>query len=197
MAAAAESLQARLELVLDERLGALSADQRGFLQVAKKDGERLLKLISDFREIALADSGTLDLDWSRVDLADAVQQAIVPVWPRAHTLGKSIVVNAVRPVAIAADAARLKSAVLRLLQQAVQQATPGCTIEIEVGDGEIRVTYEAEQSPAPDSLAVAHASAIAHAHGGSLSVSGDDAVVEIAVTFVGAEASMVPFVVAA
>ena len=62
MWAAADSLQARLELVLDERLGTLTPDQRGFMQVARADGHRLLKLIGDFREIACAEAGLLELN---------------------------------------------------------------------------------------------------------------------------------------
>jgi light-regulated signal transduction histidine kinase (bacteriophytochrome) len=198
MAAAAESLQARLELVLDERLGPLSADQRGFLQVAKRDGERLLKLISDFHEIALADAGLLELDWSRLELGDAVHQALVSVWPRAHALGKTIEVNVSKPVAMAVDAARVREALARLVQQAVQQGAPGCTIEIEVGDAEIRIAYEAEEPPAPDSLALAHAAAMAHAHGGCLGVTAGEHRVELTLGLAGAgEGAVLPFVVAA
>jgi signal transduction histidine kinase len=197
MAAAAESLQARLELVLDERLGVLTADQRGFLQVALKDGQRLLKLIADFQEIALADSGALELELTRVDLAEAVEQAIVPVWPRALALGKSIVVNAAHPVTVAADAQRLRTAVLCIVQQAVQHGAPGAGIEIEVGEGELRFVYEADTAPEQDSLALAHASAIAHAHGGALTVTTDGANVEIVLGVVGSEATLLPFIVAA
>lgn len=197
MAAAAESLQARLELVLDERLGPLTSDQRGFLQVAKTDGERLLKLIADFNEMARAEAGLLELDWGRFDLGDAVHQAIVPVWPRALALGKSIVVSAARPTSVVADAARLKEAVLRVVQQAVQTAAPGTGIEVEVGDAEVRVTYESEAPLPGDSMALAHASAIATAHGGALDVSAGDQIVEIALSFGVAEAAVVPIGVAA
>jgi signal transduction histidine kinase len=197
MKAAAESLQARLELVLDERLGPLTADQRGFLQVALKDGKRLLKLIADFGEIAQADGGTLELEWARVDLGDAVHQAIVPVWPRAHALGKTIVVSVPEPTAIAADGSRLMDAVLRLVQQAVHHGTPGCAIELEVREGQVRIAYEADAPPAPDSLAIAHATAIAQAHGGSLTVVADQGRIEIAASFVGGEATLLPFVVVA
>jgi signal transduction histidine kinase len=197
MAAAAESLQARLELVLDERLGALSADQRGFLQVAKRDGERLLKLLSDFHEIALADAGLLELDLCRLDLGDAVHQALVPVWPRAQALGKTIDVNVEKPVTMAVDAARLRESLSRLAQQAVQHSVPGCTIEIGVGDGEIRIAYEADGPPAPDSLAIAHATAIAHAHGGALAVSADAGRVELTLSVATGEAAVVRIVAAA
>jgi signal transduction histidine kinase len=187
MASAAESLQARLELVLDERLGALPPEVRGFLQVARKDGLRLLKLIGDLREIALAESDRLELDWSRFDLADAVHEAIVPVGPRAVTLGKDIVVNVPQAVAVDADAARVKAAVLRLVQQAVQISAPGSVIEIDLADAEVRLRYEADNPPPEDSLALAHALSIAHAHGGSLDVVADERGVELTLTLAARE----------
>jgi signal transduction histidine kinase len=197
MWAAADSLQARLELVLDERLGALTADQRGFLQVARKDGQRLLKLIGDFREIALAEAGLLELDWGRVELGEAAGEAVAAVATRAETLGKTVVVQADQAVAIAADAARVHRALARLAQQAVQQSAPGSPIELRVEAGGIAIAYEAEEPPPDDSLAVAFAAAIARAHGGLLTVSWAEARVEIVIALEPAKTPLVRLGVAA
>ena len=197
MLAAAESLQARLELVLDERLGALTADQRGFLEVAKKDGRRLLKLIADFREIALAQAGLLELDWGRTDLAVAAQEAADAVSARAQVLGKSVTVSAERPAVVAADDARVREAIGRLVRHAVQHSAPGSAIDVEVGETGLVVRYEAESPPAPDTLGVAFAHAIARAHGGGLTVVAGEGTVQIAVGLVNADAPVVPISVAA
>lgn len=183
MAAAAESLQARLELVLDERLGGLSADQRGFLEVAKSDGQRLLRLIRDFREIALADAGELELDWSAADLEQAAKDAQADVAARAQLVGKEVVVRAAEPATIRADAARVREVLRRLTRQAVQHGAPGCTIELEVGRGGVTIRYEAEAPPAGDSIALALATAIARAHGGTLELHWADPIVEIDACF--------------
>ena len=196
MWSAADSLQARLELVLDERLGALSADQRGFLQVARKDGQRLLKLLADFRDIALADAGLLELDWGRADLAEAASEAAGAVAARAQVLGKTVDVQADQAAPIAADPARVHDAVARLMRQAIQHSTPGSGIELRVETAAIVIAYEADAPPAADSLGVAFATAIARAHGGSVTVSWDEPRVEIGIAFA-AESSVVPLVVAA
>jgi signal transduction histidine kinase len=196
MWSAADSLQARLELVLDERLGALSADQRGFLQVARKDGQRLLKLLADFREIALADAGLLELDWGRADLAEAASEAAEAVASRAQVLGKTVAVQADGAATIAADPARVHDAIARLMRQAIQQSAPGSAIELRVETAGIVVAYEADAPPAADSLGVAYATAIARAHGGSLTVSSDAPRVEIRIAFA-AEATVVRLGVAA
>lgn len=197
MLAAADSLQARLELVLDERLGGLSADQRGFLQVARKDGQRLLKLIADFREIALADAGLLELEWGRVDLDQAVNEAAGAVSSRADALGKTVAVRCDDPTPIAADAARVQDALVRLARHAVTHSAPGSPIELSVRGGAIAISFEADEPPPADSLPVAFASAIVRAHGGLLTVSWDEPTVEIGVALESAETSVVRLGVAA
>jgi signal transduction histidine kinase len=179
MWAAADSLQARLELVLDERLGALTPDQRGFLQVARADGQRLLKLIGDFREIACADAGLLELDWGRVDIAAAAAEAAEAVAARADVLGKRVAVTAEQPVVVSADPQRFRNALRRILRHAVQHSAPGSTIELDVLATGIRIRHEAESAPAPDALDLAFATAIARAHGGGVTVSFDGGVVTV------------------
>jgi signal transduction histidine kinase len=197
MAAAAESLQARLELVLDERLGALTADQRGFLEVAKSDGQRLLRLIRDFREIALADAGELELDWSAADLEHAAKEAGADVAARAQLLGKEVVVRAGEPATIRADAARVREVLRRLTRQAVQHGTPGGRIELDVRRGGVTIRYEAEAPPPADSLAIALATAIAHAHSGSLDVRWADPTVEVDLSLPCSQSAVVRLGVAA
>jgi signal transduction histidine kinase len=197
MAAAAESLQARLELVLDERLGALTADQRGFLQVARSDGQRLLRLIGDFREIALADAGLLELDWSAADLEHAATEAQADVAARAQLVGKDVVVQAEQPGTIRADAARVRGVLRRLTRQAVQHGAPGCTIELQVARNGVTIRYEAEAPPAADSIALALATAIARAHGGGLELRWADPTVEIDVCLAAADGQVVRLTAAA
>jgi len=194
MWAAADSLQARLELVLDERLGQLNPDQRGFLQVARADGQRLLKLIADFREIACADAGLLELDWGRVDIAAAASEAAEAVAARADVLGKRLAVTTDRSAVVSADPRRFHEALRRLLRHAVQHSAPGSTIEVEVLAGGVRIRHEAESPPAPDALELAYASAIACAHGGGLAVSFNSGVVTIEAAVSADEASVVQLV---
>src|ERR671923_812663 len=84
MAAAAETLQSHLEFVLDERAGSLTPEQRRFLDVALRYGDRLVHLVEDMRLIALAEAGELDLVWSRFDLASTARAVAEQVWPIAH-----------------------------------------------------------------------------------------------------------------
>jgi signal transduction histidine kinase len=194
MWAAADSLQARLELVLDERLGPLTPDQRGFLQVARADGQRLLKLIADFREIACADAGLLELDWGRVDLAAAMREAVEAAAVRADILGKRLAVSAEQPVVVSVDPRRIRDALKRLVRHAVQHSAPGSTIAVDVLATGIRIRHEAESAPAPDALDIAFATAIARAHGGGVTVSFDAGVVTLEASVGAADAPVVQLV---
>jgi signal transduction histidine kinase len=194
MWAAADSLQARLELVLDERLGALTPDQRGFLQVARADGQRLLKLIGDFREIACADAGLLELDWGRVDISAAAAEAVESVAARADVLGKRLAVTAEEPVVVSADPQRFRNALRRLLRHAVQHSSPGSTIEVDVLASGIRIRHEAESAPSPDALDLAFATAIARAHGGGVTVAFESGVVTVEASVGGPDVPVVQLV---
>lgn len=143
----------------------------------------MLKLVADFREIALADAGLLELDWGRVDLVEAASEAAGTVAERARALGKTVDVDADDTAPIAADPARVQSAVARLVRQALQQSAPGSAIELRVETAAIVIAYEAGAPPAADALGVAFATAIARAHGGSLAVAWDEPSVEIRIAF--------------
>lgn len=167
MASAAETLQSHLEFVLDERVGGLNADQRRFLDVAVRYGDRLVRLVEDMRTVALAESGELEVVWSRFDLAETVAGAVERVWPVAHVEGKGLEVQSGDPVWVEADGKRVARAVEGLLAECVEVARPGATITVDVRGGGIELAYEGEL---PSEISLALAETIADLHGGELTV---------------------------
>jgi light-regulated signal transduction histidine kinase (bacteriophytochrome) len=179
MAAAAETLQSHLEFVLDERLGGLNAEQRRFLNVAVRYGDRLVRLVEDLRTVALAESGELELSLGQVDLAAVAQSALEHVWPIARVEGKTIELRTDGPVVISADLRWAERAVLGLVLDAVEAVSEGSTITIDARDGSLELTYEAEEPPSEVVLALADA--VARVHGGELVVSGNTGSVSLEV----------------
>src|SRR5919108_500151 len=174
MAAAAETLQSHIEFVLDERVGGLNDDQRRFLDVAVRYGDRLVRLVEDMRTVALGESGELEASWSRFDLAACVRAAADQVWPVAHVEGKRLGVHHEGPVWVDGDEGRVARAVLALLTDAVDAAPAGTAISVSVDEGAVGLVYEGD---APSELAPALAETIAALHGGDLTVrASDDAV---------------------
>jgi two-component system, OmpR family, sensor histidine kinase AdeS len=179
MAAAAETLQSHLEFVLDERVGGLNVEQRRFLDVAVRYGDRLLRLVEDMRTVALAESGELELSPGQVDLAAVAQSSLEQVWPIARVEGKAIELRSDGPAPITADLRWVERVVLGLLVDAVEAAPQGSTVSLTTGDGLLELAYEAEQPPSE--IALSLADAIARVHGGELVVSQDGASVTLAV----------------
>jgi hypothetical protein len=174
MAAAAETLQSHLEFVVDERVGTLNADQRRFLDVAVRYGDRLVHLVEDMRTIALAESGELEVAWSRFDLAATVEALAGQVWPAAHVEGKTVTVEHDGPVWVDADERHVSRALLALLTDAVDLAVSGTPVHVLVREGGLDIAYEGDE--APSDIALALAEAIAELHGGELSVGVDGTV---------------------
>ncbi|HEX2045498.1 MAG TPA: hypothetical protein VHF23_07730 [Gaiellaceae bacterium] len=168
MAAAVETLQSHLEFVLDERAGHLNAEQRRFLDVAVRYGDRLVRLAEDLRTIALADAGELEIALGRVDLAAVAQSAVEHVWPVARVEGKALDLRSDGPVAIEADLRWVERAVVGLLADAVDATVPGTSVRLDVRDDSLELGYEGAQPPGDVPLALADA--VARLHGGELVV---------------------------
>jgi signal transduction histidine kinase len=168
MAAAAETLQSHLEFVLDERAGSLTPEQRRFLDVALRYGDRLVHLVEDMRLIALAEAGELDLVWSRFDLASTARAVAEQVWPIAHVEGKGLDVRHDGSVPVDADEPRVTRALLALLSDAVEFASSGTTVTLAVEDGGLELRYTGDQGPSETTLALLEA--IVGLHAGDVSV---------------------------
>lgn len=181
MLTSAESVQSRLELVLDEKVGPLSAEQLAFLQVAARDGKHVLDVLHEWRFILLVESGTLALDAALVDLVAVAQRAANGLVARALTAGKTIEVDAPASVWLCADEKRVELAVRRLLGHVFALAERGSPIRIRVSNEGFELRYEGTERPTGEELPVALAEAVAHLHGGTFSaaVCGEEVVLSL------------------
>lgn len=181
MAAAAETLQSHLEFVLDDRAGGLNPEQRRFLDVALRYGDRLVRLVEDLRTIALAESGELEVALGEVDLAAVARSAVEHVWPVARVEGKAVDLRDDGPAAIEADRRWIGRAVVALLADAVEAAAPGGSVGLDVLDGSLELRYEGGQPPGD--LPLALADAVARLHGGELVLGRDGGATSVRLRF--------------
>jgi signal transduction histidine kinase len=170
MLTAAESVQARLELILDEKVGPLAPDQLAFLQVAARDGKRLLGLIEELQLIALVDSDQLAPEVELFDLGELVEEVANRLLPRVLAAGKQIDVVHDGTSWIEADEKRVGLALGKLLAHVLTLAPWGSTIGVRVEGSGVEVRYEGPELPRDDALPIALAEAVARLHGGSFSV---------------------------
>jgi two-component system, OmpR family, sensor histidine kinase AdeS len=95
--------------------------------------ENLSRLVDDLRVVTLSDSQRLDLHVEPTDLANEVAQAVDAMRPALDGAGFSVRMTT-QPVTLPCDGARIRQALLALLENARRYATPGVI--------EIRMTLE-------------------------------------------------------
>ncbi|MCQ1986068.1 PAS domain-containing sensor histidine kinase [Arthrobacter sp. zg-Y844] len=122
------SIMGYLDLALDEE--GLSPVVTSALNVALRNSERLLALVSDLLSVA---SGATKMDRRPVDLAEIVRAGVVSVSPKA-TAGRVDLVSEI-PASLTADAdpQRLAQVVDNLLSNAVKYSPDGGTVTIRLG----------------------------------------------------------------
>ena len=104
----------------------------------------LTRLIEDLQELALAESGQLDLDFQPCDLADLTRRAVTAYGPKAEEAGVAIVLDLPDSAPLRGDPGRLGQALRNLLTNAVNYTPAGGVVTVSVStsgdDLELRVS---------------------------------------------------------
>jgi two-component system sensor histidine kinase BaeS len=132
-------LQANLEGMLDG-LVETSPDRLAALHTQV---QLLARLVTDLRDLSLAQAGRLVLDRRPTDLAALVSDAVAVVLPHAVEKGVSIQSRAAEGLPLVqVDRDRIMQVVHNLLDNAIRHTPPGgaITVGLEVSAGETRLT---------------------------------------------------------
>jgi two-component system sensor histidine kinase BaeS len=181
-------LRATAEGLVD---GVLPADQTT-LESLHEEVLRLTQLVADLETLAAADAAGLQLDRTRIDLADAASAAVDAMTAMAPE-GSVPLTTTLDPAPAEADERRIHQILINLLTNAVRYSPPGASITVETGrlpDGPsfVRVTDSgpglsdddithvfdrfyrgsAAQGTEGSGLGLAIAAELAAAHGGRL-----------------------------
>jgi PAS domain S-box-containing protein len=189
-----------VDLVSDEEGGPVTSEQRHFLDVIKRNSQRLLRLVGDLLFVAQVESGKLALETGPVDLAGVARDCLEAARPRADEkeIQLGLVAGPLR--AFQGDRVRLAQLLDNLVSNAVKFTPRGGRVEVGVAerDGDAVVTvadtgigippaeqerlferfFRAESATRlaiPGSgLGLTISKAIAEAHGGSISVASEE-----------------------
>ncbi|MDJ0350027.1 ATP-binding protein [Cryobacterium sp. PH29-G1] len=112
------SIMGYLELALDDN--SLDGSTRRMLEVATKNSDRLLTMVSDLLTTASAAGEGLHLHLAPCDLAVIVHDAAEAIRPMATNRSIAVVVRDLPPVLLTADAFRLRQVIDNLFSNAVK-----------------------------------------------------------------------------
>lgn len=122
------------ELLEEELEGPLNEKQQRFVRHIHKDSQHLLALINDVLDLSKIESGRLELQPELFALAEALDETVSSLRPRAEAKSIHIETNVPRPVDIYADRLRFKQILYNLLSNAVKFTPEGGRVWIEVTD---------------------------------------------------------------
>jgi len=191
------SIMGYLELVLDDNN--LTEEQRGFLNVADRNADRLLRLVNDLLFVARFEAGELELRSAELDLAAVARQSVEESGPLAAAGGVELTCEAGAVSSVHADKGRMFQLVENLVSNAIKFTPAGGDVRVsvtpvngvvrlEVADTGIGIAPEEQQrlferffraSTASEhqipgtGLGLYITRAIVEAHGGSIGVRSD------------------------
>lgn len=106
---------------------------RDVIQTMQSETERLIRMTSEFLDLARLESGRTRLDLSRFDLPELISESIEVVLPQANSRTITVQMECDR-VAVAADRGKIKQVLLNLLTNAIKYNREGGTITVKTNE---------------------------------------------------------------
>ena len=184
------------DLLLSGVGGAVSPQQREYLDRILRSEQHLLSIINDILNFTRIEAGQLDYDIRPVSLRHVVEVVLPMIEPQALARGLTLTWPDTGDAMVLADASKVEQILLNLLSNAVKFTEAGGRVHVEIGDGpagaELRVRDTGVGIPAEElgaifqpfiqvgrslttkhegtGLGLAISSDLAHAMGGNLTI---------------------------
>lgn len=120
----------------------LPDDTGRHLEIAKRNSERLLRLVGDLLLTAQVEEGHLALDRRDVDLCAVVRECVAGLAPAAEQAGIRVDVEVPRPVRLSGDPVRLGQLIDNLVSNAIKYSPSGGRISVRLTDSVEEVRLE-------------------------------------------------------
>ena len=128
------SIRMTLSVLQDELSGPLVERQRRLLELASRSSERLAGMISHLIELAQLEGSALPFHFRQVDLGRLVGGVAAEMETRFHEKEVTPVLDLPRPLLLECDAGRIAQVVQNLVENALEVAPAGSSIEIRIED---------------------------------------------------------------
>jgi signal transduction histidine kinase len=134
------SVRGYVELLLDEDTGPLSEDQRHFLEIVKRNADRLDGQIGDLLLVASIAEGRLSLVRAPVNLSELVADAAEAAAPQAAQRSIELDVSCGELPTADADGPRLAQVLDNLISNAIKYTPDGGRVRVDASARQDRVT---------------------------------------------------------
>jgi signal transduction histidine kinase/CheY-like chemotaxis protein len=120
------SVLALSQLLRDGVAGPLTNDQRRYLEVIERNGQNLLRLISDILDLSRIEAGHLEMDVRTVDLGPHIRGAVAALLPLAESKGLDVQVKLPDgPLLVRCDVDRVRQVLTNLVGNAIKFTEAG------------------------------------------------------------------------
>ena len=154
-------IAAYTQLVHEDAAATMSPEHRNFLGKVLRSTEFMRRIVDDFLDLSMIESGRFDLELMPITLGDVVLAAVDVVRPASRTKQVSVVPHLHPPISCRGDASKLEQALINLLSNAVEHSHAGGTVTITTSSSGAEATIRVADEGVgiePDVLAVLFAS---------------------------------------
>lgn len=127
------SIQGALGLVLGKDADGLSSDVKHMLEIAHRNGERLVRLINDLLDISKIESGMMEVKLDRYELRDLLHQSIEAIGSYTANSHINITLNVPeQSIYAAVDPGKFSQVVANLVSNASKFSPPESRVDISL-----------------------------------------------------------------
>jgi len=110
--------------------GPLTELQQAYMEKAATSNNRQLQIIEDLLNVAMIDSGKMELDLQYLNLTDVVNEAVLDHQPTIHNRSQKLKVQTVDKANLLIDPQKMRMVIDNLLTNASKYSPPNTTIRI-------------------------------------------------------------------
>lgn len=131
-----------VQILLGEEPGPLNDEQRRFLEIVKRNSDRLMRLVGDLLVAGQVEAGKLKLERDEVDVAELARETAELVASAAESKRIALKVHAGDPVVVHGDRQRIGQLLSNLVANAIKFTPEDGAVEVRVArrDGSCRIT---------------------------------------------------------
>jgi PAS domain S-box-containing protein len=126
----ATAVKSILSMLASGDFGPITSIQRRYLDKAILSNDRQLQVIEDLLNVALVDSGKMDLDLEYIDVAGIVREAVADLLSTISSRNQLVELNIPSSASVLADAHKIRMVLDNLISNASKYSPEGSTIHI-------------------------------------------------------------------